>query len=190
MATTQADPIFSTILAAAAWIILPACRKAYNTYTQRPVQTWIQHIAKPRATNTYNYLKPRMEGALIGLLTTIIAMGTVDHHYIPKKTRSTWLVALGNCLTTITNLGSKMVTQLDMTISHWRTKRRHKTLLKNIKQQTSTRRHTTKVAKLMAIATVFACAATNTSAQRITRFDTDSAKVGIDNRCSACMSHV
>ena len=88
-------------------------------------------------------------------------------------------------------LGIKTINDMSTAIGNWienaarpnpRCKRRQRIIATTMRHRQTTQLLAMTVLAMQAKATI--------STEREVRFDTDSAQVGIDNRCSACISHV
>ena len=117
-----------------------------------------------------------------------------DSKYVPKSKRWKYMRKMINYSTA---LGSRIGTAIEQCVQNMQTRHTRKTTMRDrrkvAERMNNNRSYIQRNSARAFVAYTAFCFATQAKANKhdnIVRFDTDSAKVGIDNRCSACISHV
>jgi len=113
--------------------------------------------------------------------------GNDSRKYVPAKQRATSRMIAS----VVTTIAMKALTWVETKLAHSenaRTYRRRITIAKGINYHpTPLKRRGNYLTKICAL-TAVSMQATRAS-ERLVQFDTDSAPIGVDNRCTACISH-
>ena len=114
-------------------------------------------------------------------------------HYVPKSKCSTTSRLSKILLTAVNDIGKSILAWVEFRIEDWKVKRRVRRALSNLgpaRKHTRFRRDfSSKLPSRLAVMVVLAMEAGKSMAQPGIPYDTDSGPIGIDNRCTACISH-
>ena len=116
---------------------------------------------------------------IIGFILCMIIVCPNDTEYVPKRKRSIWYEQLK----VVTRQIYMVVTQYWDTFFQVQGRARSKVIKKRTK-------YSPKRCRRIFVASAMAMQAGTASYENVIRFDTDSARVGIDNRCTGCISHM
>ena len=138
--------------------------------------------------NVYDFISPRvhMASVIIPLFIYVIVFdsseGGNDRAYIPKKQRNSgWRFLMSSLKEMTCHLGNQIIRHAENMRCKQRLRHRHSTKL-HVRKRPG--KHSIALAALAAMA----CQAQKTHWEQRVSFDTDSYDIGVDNRCSACIS--
>ena len=113
--------------------------------------------------------------------------------YTPKSKRGWWYSTTNR----IKAFGKQTLQTIEQRIHDWKTRARHRarykrlrTVAQNIHGRKYGRQWGRSTVRIMAMTTVIMSARQGTFGEHQVTFDTDSGPIGIDNRCSGCISHL